>query len=106
MNGKNDIGVAVTTCSNRESASLIVNELLEAGLVACGQIEEPVESVYQWKGKVEKEKECRITMKFDLEKRQELELAVKRIHPYETPQWVVWKAEASRAYYDWVSGAK
>jgi periplasmic divalent cation tolerance protein len=102
MEIKKKIGVAVTTCSSKESASRIVNDLLMANLIACGQIEGPIESIYQWKGKLEKETEWKISLKFDLGKQAELQEAIKAIHPYDTPQWVAWEAGASDGYYDWV----
>jgi periplasmic divalent cation tolerance protein len=104
MEIKKEIGVGVTTCSSKEVASNIVNELLSAKLIACGQVEGPVESIYRWKGRLEKETEWKITLKFDLGKRAELEGKLVKIHPYETPQWVMWKAEASEEYYNWVTG--
>ena len=102
MKNNKEIGVAVTTCSSKESASRIVNDLLRKNLIACGQVEGPIESTYQWKGNIEKETEWRISLKFDLGKEVELQEAVKVMHPYDTPQWVAWKAGASEEYYDWV----
>ena len=102
MEMKKEIGIAVTTCSSKEVASGIVNELLSAKLIACGQIEGPMESIYRWKGRLEKETEWKIKLKFDLAKKAEIEQNLTEIHPYVTPQWVVWKAEASEEYYNWV----
>mgnify|MGYP002846125100 CR=1 FL=1 len=103
MEMKMKIGVGVTTCSSKEMAADIVNELLLAKLIACGQIEGPVESTYRWKGKIEKESEWKITLKFDLDKRSELAKKIAKIHQYETPEWVTWEAGASEGYYDWIA---
>ena len=102
MKNEKEIGVAVTTCSSKESASRIVNDLLRKNLIACGQVEGPIESTYQWKGKLEKDTEWRISLKFDPGKEVELHEVVKVLHPYDNPQWIVWKAGASEEYYDWV----
>ena len=102
MKNKKEIGVAVTTCSSKEAASRIVNDLLRNDLIACGQIEGPIESMYRWKGNLEKDTEWRISLKFDPGKEVELKEAVKGLHPYDIPQWVAWKAESSEEYYDWV----
>tara|TARA_B100000902_G_scaffold307924_1_gene296902 strand:- start:355 stop:675 length:321 start_codon:yes stop_codon:yes gene_type:complete len=102
MKNKKEIGVAVTTCSSKESASRIVNDLLRKNLIACGQVEGPIESTYQWKGNLEKDTEWRISLKFDPGKEVQLQEVVKVLHPYDTPQWIVWKAGASEEYYDWV----
>jgi len=100
---KKGIGIGVTTCSSKEIASSIVNELLSAKLIACGQIEGPIESIYRWEGKLAKEAEWKITLKFDFVKQEQLEENIGKIHPYETPQWVVWEAGASEEYYNWVT---
>tara|TARA_Y100001933_G_scaffold170467_1_gene168552 strand:- start:84 stop:404 length:321 start_codon:yes stop_codon:yes gene_type:complete len=102
MKNKMEIGVAVTTCSSKGAASRIVNDLLREDLIACGHVEGPIESMYRWKGNLEKETEWRISMKYDLVKEAELKEAVQEMHPYETPQWVTWKAETSEKYYGWV----
>ena len=106
MDMKKEIGIGVTTCSSNEVALRIVNELLSAKLIACGQIEGPIESIYRWEGKLEQETEWKITMKFDLVNHAELEENIAKIHPYETPQWDVWGAGASEEYYNWVTGKK
>ena len=103
MEMKREIGVGVTTCSNKEVALRIINELLSAKLIACGQIEGPIESIYRWEGKLEKENEWKITLKFDLGKQGEIEENIAKIHPYQIPQWVVWEAGASEEYYNWVT---
>lgn len=102
MNIKKQIGVAVTTCSSKETASRIVNNLLKANLIACGQIEGPIESIYPWEGKLETESEWKISLKFDLDKQVELQQAVEKMHPYDVPQWIVWEAGTSEGYYDWL----
>jgi periplasmic divalent cation tolerance protein len=100
---KKGIGIGVTTCSTKGVASSIVNELLSAKLIVCGQIEGPIESIYRWDDKLAKEVEWKITLKFDFGKLEQLEENIGKIHPYETPQWVVWEAGASEEYYNWVT---
>ena len=99
---KQVIGIATTTCPDKETASSIVESLLADGLIACGQVEGPIESTYFWNGKLNKEPEWRILMKFAPEKTQQLERELVKLHPYETPQWTNWEANASDGYHEWV----
>jgi periplasmic divalent cation tolerance protein len=100
------IGIATTTCPNEKAASSIVGSLLKENLIACGQVEGPVKTNYLWKGKLVSEDEWRVTMKFALEKRKELESRTIELHPYEVPQWVSWEATASELFCKWVYDPK
>ena len=100
------IGIATTTCTNKKTASGIVDTLLFEGLIACGQIEGPIESSYIWDGKLNKEPEWRIVFKFPLDKAKKLEKKLNELHSYENPQWTTWKAEASQGYVNWVRASR
>jgi periplasmic divalent cation tolerance protein len=99
---KQVIGIAITTCPDKKTASSIVESLLADGLIACGQVEGPIESTYFWNGKLTKETEWRVQMKFVPKKIQQLEEEVMKLHPYENPQWTNWEAIASDGYHEWV----
>ena len=99
---KQVIGIATTTCPDKETASNIVESLLADGLIACGQVEGPIESTYFWNGKLTKELEWRMLLKFAPEKTQQLEGEVMKLHPYENPQWTNWEASAGDDYHEWV----
>ena len=99
---KQVIGIATTTCPDKKTALRIVESLLADGLIACGQVEGPIESTFFWKGKLSKEPEWRILMKFVPKKIKQLESEVMKLHPYENPQWTSWEATASGGYHEWV----
>jgi periplasmic divalent cation tolerance protein len=103
---KQVIGIATTTCPNEKSANSIVGSLLKENLIACGQVEGPVKTNYLWKGKLVRENEWRVTMKFALDNRNELENRTNELHPYEVPQWVGWEATASKMYCQWINNPK
>jgi len=103
---KQVIGIATTTCPNEKTANSIVGSLLTEDLIACGQVEGPLETNYQWKGKVLREKEWRVTIKFAPKKRKEVETRFTELHPYEVPQWVCWEASSSKLYCQWVNDPK
>lgn len=99
----NEIMIGLTTVSKRDDAISLIRKLLESKLIACGQIEGPILSVYKWNLKTEQEEEWRISMKFPIEKKENLKEKIKELHPYEIPQWVVLAAQSTKEYHKWVS---
>ena len=79
-----------------------MDSLLTEGLIACGQVEGPIEAAYIWKGKKCKESEWRILMKFAPNLARNLELRLIELHPYENPQWNYWEATSSDEFGKWV----
>jgi periplasmic divalent cation tolerance protein len=62
-----------------------------------------VESVYRWKGKVEKAREVLLLIKTSAKWLAELEKEVKRMHSYDVPEFIVLPVFAgSREYLAWV----
>ena len=53
-------------------------------LVACAQISE-IESLYTWKGAVQREPEFRLLLKSTPDKYQAVESAIRELHAYELP---------------------
>lgn len=76
----------MTTTENEEQAQTIARHLVDKKLAACVQIMGPVESLYSWKGKVEKAREwlCLIKTREDLF--PGVESAIKKLHSYEAPE--------------------
>ena len=97
-----EILIATTTCSSPEDARKISETLIESDLVACCQVDGPVQSYYKWSGEVNDETEWRITMKYNPLNRERVMRKVVEIHPHELPQWVEYCAEVEKKYGDWV----
>lgn len=70
------------TCSNSEKET-IARELLEKGLIACAKFI-PVESMYLWKGKIERDGEILILMESVEDNFEAVNAVIKKIHSYET----------------------
>ena len=98
-----DVYIGCTTVSTEQDAQVLSNKLIEKGLIACAQLSQPIQSIYQWNGEVMTEEETKITLKFSAEKVVELSKTMKQTHPYDLPQWVYWKAESAIEYADWVN---
>jgi len=91
-----------TTVPSEEKAKEILQFLLNKKLIACGQIDGPVCSIYEWRNKIEEDTEWRITLKFKSTNQSKIYKCFVEIHPYETPQWVFWEVNSSEEYRNWV----
>ncbi len=92
-----------TTTETKEQAQKIARYLVEQKLAACVQISGPIESTYRWKGKVETASEylCLIKTRTSLFKK--VEAAIKKLHPYETPEIIATPiVKGSREYLNWL----
>jgi periplasmic divalent cation tolerance protein len=91
-----------TTVETREDAVRMADTLVEERLAACVQIEGPLQSVYRWEGKVVRTEEFRLLVKFPPELCARLEARVLALHPYSTPEWIVFGAEqVAEKYLSW-----
>jgi periplasmic divalent cation tolerance protein len=98
-----DAIVVFMTAGTVDEARHIADHLVENRLAACVQVLPEIESVYQWKGKVQHEKEVLILAKTVADKFGELETAVRAIHSYETPEIVgVRISDVSEPYRTWL----
>jgi periplasmic divalent cation tolerance protein len=101
-----EILLALSTFPDLQTARRIVSALVEARLVACGNIVPQVESIYRWQGKVETTNEVLVLFKVPAQAYAAFESKVKEFHPYEVPeiiavdiarglpQYLRWAAEA------------
>ena len=103
MNGKNDIiMVGWTTVTSKKDAQNIVHNLLESKLIACGEIEGPYTAIYRWNGKIVKDDEWRVCVKFPRSLKTRIQKSLFKVHPYELPQWIYWEVGSSEEYKSWV----
>jgi len=77
--------VLMTTATKREAQEIAQN-LLEKQLIACANICGPVESRFQWQGRIEKAEEFMVLMKSDQQLFPKLARAAKKMHSYEVPE--------------------
>jgi periplasmic divalent cation tolerance protein len=78
---------------------------VQTRLAACVNIiSGPIESIYRWKGKVEKARERLLVIKTSANRLKRLEREVRRLHSYETPEFLVMVvAGGSKAYLSWLN---
>jgi len=89
------------THKNRNEARKVVSHLLKRRIIACANIF-PIESHYQWKGKIERAKEIVTIVKTRKENWKKVKAEVERIHPYEVPCIMKLDAEANASYESWI----
>lgn len=98
-----DARLVLTTTPNAELAHQIAEHLVSQQLVACGQIDGPITSVYRWQGVVHRDQEFRLLCKTHAKHIDSIEREIKRLHSYECPQFVVLAIEhLSADYFDWL----
>jgi periplasmic divalent cation tolerance protein len=78
--------LTVSTCPDLQTAERLGAALLERHLIACVNILPGAISMYEWKGKVEREHECVLLMKTRADAFDALREAVVELHPYELPE--------------------
>lgn len=97
--------VVVTTVGTRTEARAMARTLVERQLVACAQIGE-IESFYRWDGETRNDAEFRLWLKTVPERYDEVEAAIRDLHPYELPAiYAMPVAHIDAAYAQWVESA-
>ena len=78
-----------TTIDSIEDARKMAHTLVEEQLVACVNIIPKVESIYNWKGKIEMEEECVLIAKTTEENVKKTIQRIRKLHSYELPDVIV-----------------
>jgi periplasmic divalent cation tolerance protein len=95
--------VVFITTANREEAARLADMLVGSRLAGCVQILPEIESVYRWKGQIQRDAEILLLAKSTLDKFDELDRQIRAIHSYETPEILAVPAAAiSEPYRKWL----
>ena len=99
-----EILLVLTTWPDATAACMAAETLVGEKLAACANILPGVESVYRWKGNVERAGEVLAIFKTTSERYAELECRIRALHPYEVPEIVSLRvSEGLPAYLQWVA---
>ena len=94
----------ITTTPSRELAEQIAARLVEDRLAACVQLDGPIQSKYRWQGRIETDDEWRVTAKTVDARYEQVEAAIRKMHPYDEPEILaVPVVRGSETYLDWLS---
>lgn len=81
----------------------LLRQLVEARVVAGGNLVPGLRSLYRWKGEICDEPEVLLVLETSAERIDEKIAQIKAAHPYEVPKIVALEpAEALGAYLEWV----
>jgi len=95
----------VTTVGDKKEARRMAHVLVEAGLVACAQIEK-IDSVYAWKGAIENGKEYRVLFRTTEARYEAVESAIRDMYTYEVPAiYAVPCAHIFAPYAAWIESS-
>ena len=94
--------LAYTTVGSRVDADRLAVGAVAANLAVCVQVEGPIVSHYRWRGQLERSEEFRLAFKCLPGRLSDLEQHLMALHPYETPEWLVVRAErVGEKYLSW-----
>ena len=98
--------IAWTTLATRADAEKLAAEVVSLGLAVCVQVEGPIVSFYTWQGRPERSEEFRLCLKCLPDKLSALETHVLDHHPYDTPEWIVVRADrVGEKYLSWAGAS-
>ena len=97
-----DCLVVLVTCPTR-SAGKLAKLLVEKRLAACVNILPRIQSVFRWKGKVDRASETLLIMKTTSKRFASLTRAVCASHPYDVPEVIALPVTAGhQPYLEWI----
>ena len=100
---ESDTLLVFTNLPDRDAALELARGLVERRLAACVNVLDGCTSVYRWKGEIEEADEVPVLVKTRTARYEELEAAIRELHPYELPEIVaVPVVRGLPDYLDWV----
>lgn len=97
------ITTVAVTVDKKTSAERIARVLLNERLCACVNIIKKIESLYWWKGKVEKTDEYLLIIKTKKNMIDKLIKETRKIHPYAVPEIISFDVDkGNKDYLKWV----
>lgn len=97
-----DVLVVLVTCPP-DKAQGIAEALVEERVAACVNVVASLNTVYRWKGEVQRENEALLLVKTTVDRFEALKQAVLRHHPYELPEVIAVPVDRGHTpYLEWV----
>ncbi len=95
--------LVLSTVNSPRKAEAIASALVKEKLAACVNLSAPIRSVYEWKGKLHRDREILMLIKTRKSLYRRLEKRLKALHPYELPEILTLSpAGGSEDYLNWV----
>ncbi|HEV2193289.1 MAG TPA: divalent cation tolerance protein CutA [Nitrosopumilaceae archaeon] len=94
--------IIISTYPDRKSVLKTVNVVVKKQLAACVNFTK-INSVYMWKGKMEKTEEFMALFKTTTKASSSLKVEIKKLHPYQVPEIAEIKINSiNKSYFDWL----
>lgn len=98
--------LVLCSCPDESVALDIARILVRESLAACVNHLPPMTSIYQWEGRICEQSEQLLLIKTTPARYQALEMRLKTLHPYETPEIIaVPVVTGSSQYLAWLGAA-
>ena len=98
--------IIFVTAPDLKTARKLAKAALAAHLAACVNLVPKIESHYWWREKMEAATEVLLIFKTTAARLPALEKLVIKLHPYDTPEFVVLKIEGGNGrYLDWLAAS-
>ena len=92
-------------CPDRTTATHIAEHLVATRLVASANIGSDIDSIYRWRGAVQRATEVPLALKTLACQFKAVVAAAAALHPYEVPAITAVEIAAAPSYADWVAAA-
>jgi len=103
MTTNSSLLVVITSLPSLEQAQTIARQLVENRLAACVQIQQGVNSIYRWDGKICEENEVLLSAKTSRALWEEIRGFIQNNHPYGLPEIMAFTpADYEQQYGQWV----
>jgi len=103
MTTNSSLLVVITSLPSLEQAQTIARQLVENRLAACVQIQQGVNSIYRWDGKICEENEVLLSAKTSRVLWEEIRVFIQNNHPYDLPEIMAFTpADYEQQYGQWV----
>jgi len=103
MTTNSSLLVVITSLPSLEQAQTIARQLVENRLAACVQIQQGVNSIYRWDGKICEENEVLLSAKTSRALWEEIRGFIQNNHPYDLPEIIAFTpADYEQQYGQWV----
>lgn len=103
---KDNYIIVLNTCNSAKIATLIADTLVEKKLAACVNIIDGINSVYQWQGKIEHDKEILLIIKTRQSLFALVQNAIQELHNYELPEIIAVPIETGeKNYLNWIQSS-
>lgn len=103
MTKNSSLLVVITSLPSLEQAQTIARQLVENRLAACVHIQQGVNSIYRWDGKICEENEVLLSAKTSRALWEKIRGFIQNNHPYDLPEIMAFTpADYEQQYGQWV----